>query len=572
MHKFIIKTTMLILLLCRISVVISQEWQFSITEDSLETYRLMDNVVELSNSNLLMPTSYYLRSSPQESYTISPSVMLLSKDGMELARNNFFRPGYCAISIDQVFEKDNSIYYLTTYTPEHTQNSFNNFMNYDNPPSDAKLVLMKLDNQLNIEETYEHSWPVDTYEDHGGSWEMYPNGFSGNIYLFTAFEEDDNIVGAYWKSVSYDNPSRGNDTLFFFRMNFDGEILLKKAVKVDVGKGNRYSEEKETTNDRGLKTNYFRGDHFVSTDYGYIFYMKGDGVPNSYQGAGRALYYDKDFNLLRTRYVKFNNPEYGETIGDFNVKRSNHNTTYLSSQMRSPDDPSGDEDCCLYELDDDIDAESNWIHNVNYIHRKTEEWDQPSLLSSVDLIDNNSLCYVYELYNGFWDDLDSYLVIEHLDNNFDTISTLYYGVDNGMQEAVYNIKKVNDGVVIIHDNVDLEKEVFSSCITKFPASAFGFANIEEAHAHGLKLAVVYPNPGRDVMNIRTGLRNATLQVYDMQGRKVHEQEVTEEVTSIDASKWSSGTYVWELRAGNGNGSGNGNGNENGILESGKWVK
>ena len=566
MKKFIVKTTVLILLICRISTTFSQEWQFSIESDTLEGYGLTSNVTELSNGNLLMPCNHAFRYNPNENATICPSIILLSKDGKELARNDFFRPGYCLMSHGQAFEKNNSLYYLTTYTPEHTQNCFNNhFENSDNPPSDGKLVLMKLDDQLNMEECYEHSWPVDTYEDHGGIWEIYPNGFSGNIYLFTAFEEDDNIVGAYWKSVSYDSPSRGNDTLFFFRMNFDGEMLLKKVAKVDVGKGNRYLEEEESANDRGLKTNYFRGDHFVSTDYGYIFYVKGDGAPNnSYLGAGRAMYYDKDFNLLRTRYVKFNNPYHGETIGDFNVCRSNHNTTYLSSQMRSPDDPSGDEDCCLYELDDDIDAESNWIDNINYIHRKTDEWDQPSFLSSVDLIDDNSLCYVYELYQGLGGNLDSYLVIEHLDNNFDTISTFYYGVDNRMQEDVYCIKRVSDGVIIIHDKTALDIDYFSSCITKFPATAFGFEpdNIEEAHAHNLHLAVAYPNPGGDVLNIRTGLRNATLQVYDMQGRIVYQQIITEEVTSIDASKWNSGTYIWKLTVNN----------EQLTVEEGKWVK
>ena len=558
---------MLILLICRISTTFSQEWQFSIEPDSLEGYVFYENVTELSNGNLLIPCSHAIRNTPQEYGTMSPSIMLLSRDGEELARNYFFRPGYCTISFGQVFEKDNALYYLTAYTPEHTKNCFNNhFENSDNPPSDGKLVLMKLDNQLNMEECYEHSWPVDTYEDHGGEWEIYPNGFSGNIYLFTAFEEDGNIVGAYWKSVSYDNPSRGNDTLFFFRMNFDGEMLLKKVAKVDVGKGNRYLEEEESANDRGLKTNYFRGDQFVSTDYGYIFYVKGDGAPNnSYLGAGRAMYYDKDFNLLRTRYVKFNNPQYGETIGDFSVCRSNHNTTYLSSQMRSPDNPSGDEDCCLYELDDNIDAESNWIDNINYIHRKTDEWDQPSFMSSVDLIDDNSLCYVYELYQGLGGNLDSYLVIEHLDNNLDTISTFYYGVDDGMKEAVYNIKRVSDGVIIVHDKTGLDIDYyFSSCITKFPASAFGFEpdNIEEAHANNLHLAVAYPNPGGDVLNIRTGLRNATLQVYDMQGRIIHQQIITDDVTSVDASKWNSGTYIWKLTVNN----------EQLTVEEGKWVK
>ena len=564
MNKFIIKTAMLILLICRINITFSQEWQHKmLLTDPLEYYQYFA-VKESSDGNLITSAKHFIRASVEEYwYSVSPAVILLSEKGEELARNNFFRPGYCTIGSVHLFERNNCYYLLTSYTPEHSPGSFNHFENYENPPSDGKLTLMKLDDQLNMEECYEHSWPVDTYEDHGGEWEIYPNGFSGNIFLFTAFEEDDNIVGAYWKSVSYDNPSRGNDTLFFFRMNFDGEMLLKKVAKVDVGKGNRYLEEEESANDRGLKTNYFRGDHFVSTDYGYIFYVKGDGAPNnSYLGAGRAMYYDKDFNLLRTRYVKFNNPYHGETIGDFSVCRSNHNTTYLSSQMRSPDNPSGDEDCCLYELDDDIDAESNWIDNINYIHRKTDEWDQPCR-SAVDLIDDNSLCYVYELYQGLSDNLDSWIVIEHLNNNFDTISTFYYGIDNGMKEVAYDVLRTKDGgVIIVHGSGSLDIFEDYSLMTKFPASAFGFDNIEEAHAHNLHLAIAYPNPGGDVLNIRTGLRNATLQVYDMQGRIIHQQIITDEVTSIDASKWNSGTYIWKLTVNN----------EQLTVEEGKWIK
>ena len=76
---------------------------------------------------------------------------------------------------------------------------------------------------------------------------------------------------------------------------------------------------------------------------------------------------------------------------------------------------------------------------------------------------------------------------------------------------------------------------------------------------------IYPNPGGDVMNIRTSLRDCTLQVYDMQGRLVHQQEITDDVTSVDASKWQSGTYIWKLGMRN---------EELGIkeVEEGKWVK
>ena len=564
MKMFIYKTTIMFLLLCRINIIFSQEWQHAIEADTLEYYAFCENATELSNGNLIIPTGYFIRGSLQEThYSVSPSTILLSKDGKELARNNFFRPGYCTISIGQAFEKDNNIYYLTTYSPEHRQESFNYFMNYDNPPSDAKLVLMKLDDELNLVESYEHSWPIDVFEDHGGPWELFPNECSGNIYLFTAFEEDDNIVGAYWKCVSGDHPSRGDDTLFFFRMNFDGVILNKKPVQILEGK--------KAVNDRALRTNDYRGDHFVATDSTYIFYMPGDGtyytpgdsIYPPYQGGARAMYYDKEFNLLKTRYFRIPGAQGKEQLQDYNVQRSNHNTTYVTSTKLRQLNGVNDEFCRLYEVDDDINSDLDGLKIVNYIERESKNWDQSSLLSSVELIDDNSLCYVYSLNIGLTHDRDSWIVLEHLNLELDTISTLYYGVDNGMYDFPYNVRKTNDGgVVIVHISRDLYNGDFYSYITKFPASAFGFVSIEEAHAHNLHLAVAYPNPGGDVMNIRTGLRNATLQVYDMQGRIIHQQIITDEVTSVDSSKWNSGTYIWKLTVNN----------EQLTVEEGKWIK
>ena len=67
------------------------------------------------------------------------------------------------------------------------------------------------------------------------------------------------------------------------------------------------------------------------------------------------------------------------------------------------------------------------------------------------------------------------------------------------------------------------------------------------------------------MNIKTGLQNTILTVYDINGRKIHEQEITDEVTSINASNWNSGTYVWKLGMRN---------DELGmkVVKSGKWTK
>ena len=139
---------------------------------------------------------------------------------------------------------------------------------------------------------------------------------------------------------------------------------------------------------------------------------------------------------------------------------------------------------------------------------------------------------------------------------------MYYtsGEDGNFIEVNSIVSTKEEDLLLVGYGNSLNGDKSWNFATKFPASAF--VSIEEAHAHNLKVAVAYPNPGGDVMNIRTGLRNATLHVYDMQGRKIHQQEITDEVTSIDASKWSSGTYIWKLKT------------ENGKLkvEEGKWVK
>ena len=98
--------------------------------------------------------------------------------------------------------------------------------------------------------------------------------------------------------------------------------------------------------------------------------------------------------------------------------------------------------------------------------------------------------------------------------------------------------------------------------TQIPVPEFGevFDGIEEAHDNGLKVAIAYPNPGKDVLNIRTGLQDARVEVYDMNGRMVYRQEMTENVTSINVEGWPSGAYVWKVFSGN---------NE---AETGKWIK
>ena len=521
------------LLFGRVNMLFSQEWEYEV-----EDPWILSKAVELPNGNIAVSSFFYRN----EGYCLSydPAVLILSSDGIELNRNIFFREGYTTTSFaPYLFVNDGELYALSTYNPDHNYHSPNYFMNYDIPPTDAKIVLSKLDDKLNIVESYEHSFPIDTFEDtEWWQWQDEPNMFSGNIFMFSTLEDEGNIIGAYIKKVSadIDNP-RGNDSLFLFRMNFEGELLDLKGYETG-GKG------------LGVPQYRYRREQIVKTDSHYIFYDRHEGNIH-----GKIVYYDKEFNHITTKYMihpDYNNSIHGlppviDPLDDITVLKLNDNTTYLSVTVTCDENPLDDfyNDVRLYKLDDNIENSSNFLSTDNYIHRGTPyTYEQAIMVNSIVIVNDTSMYFAYNC-----DVIGKpYSVIEYLNTDMDTISTFIH------DKTLNMIKATKDGGLFAlgYNN-----------ITKFPASAF--VGIEEAHAHGLHLAVAYPNPGGDVLNIRTGLRNTILQVFDINGRKIHEQEITDDVTSVDASNWQSGIYVWKLGMRN---------EELGIkeVEEGKWVK
>ena len=222
-----------------------------------------------------------------------------------------------------------------------------------------------------------------------------------------------------------------------------------------------------------------------------------------------------------------------------------------------------DYDVRLYELDDDIDGTEPYVPSLQYITRTSDDMDWPC---GIELLDDNSLYFAYTLNIGFGDNLDSWMMIEHLSLNFDTISTLYYDHEGErIHSTATSILATRDGGLLLvyqSKNLDDTNERWTT-ITKFPAEVF--LSIDEAHDNGLKVAIAYPNPGKDVLNIRTGLKDARVEVYDLSGRLVHSQALTDNVTAIEAGDWAKGTYVWKVFVGTSAGSVT-------EAECGKWIK
>ncbi len=539
--------------------VFGQEWEYTIPFQSSDAEMTRQYCAyEMSDGRIIVSASFlYNIGSYAVGYPFYPphnALVALSANGEELAQNNYLKPGYWGSSYNPyVFENESGeLFMLTTYSPDHVSGYFNYFLNYDNPPTDAILGLYKLDDNLEIIESHEYSFPVDTTL---GQSTFDPCESSGSIHLHSAILDGNCMVGVYTKNVSKDNDSiHGYDSIFFFRMNFDGELLANAGYEIP------YS---------GLAWQMvFWREQLVPTDYGYIYYNNRSNVPpapaqidkNRIVG-GSVVYMDKNFNLLRIRHFKHpnttNNPW---PFDDVSIMRSKHNTTYFATRSNRHYEQTED-DCYLYEFDDDIEGTQEVVPVLHDIHRGVPDFDFVAECRAVDVAVDGSVYFCYSLNVGFSLANDSWVVIEKFDENMNTISEVYYGTDDDLiWYCAESITTTRDGGVLMtaHTKELTNQNKQGSVVVKFPAEAF--VGIDEAHENGLKVAIAYPNPGKDVLNIRTGLRDAWVKVYDVNGRLVHRQAITENVTGIDAEGWADGVYVWKVMT---------NGKE---AEIGKWVK
>ena len=187
------------------------------------------------------------------------------------------------------------------------------------------------------------------------------------------------------------------------------------------------------------------------------------------------------------------------------------------------------------------------------------EYDQMALCEAISFQGENIyMCgYMNTDWGGYDPDTDNFYVAM-LDGNLNIVGEIYYHNEERMV-VPYSIHVLESGDCLVStagkDRKTLEMQ---HAIFRVPKETFD--GIDEAHDNGLKVAIAYPNPGKDMLNIRTALQNAHVEIYDLSGKLIHNQQITDNITPITTTSWPSGTYIWKVIA---------NGKE---AESGKWIK
>ena len=188
----------------------------------------------------------------------------------------------------------------------------------------------------------------------------------------------------------------------------------------------------------------------------------------------------------------------------------------------------------------------------------TQSHDGAGILQSIGFDNDDNVYMVGQMDNVMANEfLNRNLYIAYLDENLNKLGEIYH-----VDEYAYEVKSMaacpEGGCLVSCHKIHEATNEAGNCLIKITKETL--VGIEEAHDAGFAVAVAYPNPGNNTLNIRTALQNARVEVYDLNGRLIHSQTLTENVTGIDAVDWAEGVYVWKVMA---------DGKE---AESGKWIK
>ncbi len=178
---------------------------------------------------------------------------------------------------------------------------------------------------------------------------------------------------------------------------------------------------------------------------------------------------------------------------------------------------------------------------------------------------NNDEIFVYGTWNyigyTFFSPIDNYIVVSKMDTLLNKEWEVFIGGD--AYYDAYNILACEDGGVLISTtryDENVNNEEWDACYFKLDANG-QLTGIEDETMQ-VKQAIVYPNPAQDFINIRLGghIQNATIEIYDLSGKKMHTENLQTTETQINISRFVSGTYVYKIYT------------DSKTIDSGKFVK
>jgi len=161
-------------------------------------------------------------------------------------------------------------------------------------------------------------------------------------------------------------------------------------------------------------------------------------------------------------------------------------------------------------------------------------------------------------YRGMYQSYPNYFTLTKMDTSLNIINKKYYGGDKNY--LLNSIKTTPEGDVLMLGHCsDLGTDLYNIFILKVDENGL-ITNTNEEETIPIKNAITTPNPGKDYFQLHTGIYPSQLQIFNINGQLVLEENIQQNTTTINTQLLSSGSYVWQLIK------------DGEVVESDKWVK
>ena len=210
-----------------------------------------------------------------------------------------------------------------------------------------------------------------------------------------------------------------------------------------------------------------------------------------------------------------------------------------------------------------MDLNYNIIDSIHF-GKLIDTADYPGFSNNLDFISTNILFYGgttnIDIYNPFFSTYISWFMLNKLDSDLNPIWQRYYGGD--AYYTLWSILATQDGgCVLAGTRYDYLTQGYERDVYILKVNEDGLITWAHNVPEVTRQVLVYPNPGSDVINIKTIENGITFELYDERGNKPIKKVLVDGNTIVNTGFLSPGIYVYRVLDVKGK-----------VVETGKWIK
>jgi hypothetical protein len=265
---------------------------------------------------------------------------------------------------------------------------------------------------------------------------------------------------------------------------------------------------------------------------------------------------ESTYNILDSNFYIINNGTFGDAIYTHNTARWINDSTYLITGKK-------------YYLEENewdlgilkVSGEDSILSYLYIGAPDTVEW--PGLFKSLDFISIDNIFYPgsYNTYFYPWQMETNWIMLNILDSDLNIISQHYYGGD-----AYYAVSAVlatqDSGCVMACQRYDhlTQNNEFDVYILKVNKDGL-LVSVPENPILNSSACELYPNPGKEILNIESKLNDLQIEIFDVNGRLKSYLQLESGSNKLNVSNLPRGIYLYRVFD-----------KKKYQVQSGKWLK